>query len=57
MLAHISKLLQDANTSFGKQFIAYYDLLIFVKQKLCREIRYETDNILVDGDYTQLACD
>ena len=56
-VANISRLLQDANTAFGKQCITYYDLFILVKQKLCREIRFEFDSILGDEDSTQLACD
>ena len=53
-LAHINKLLQDANTAFGKQFITYYDLFILVKKDPCSEIRYEIDSILIDGDYTRV---
>ena len=56
-LAHISRLLQDANTAFGRECMTYYDLFILVKVKLCREIQYEIDGLLVDGDSAQLACD
>ena len=38
-LAHVSKLLQDANTAFGKDFITNYDLFQMVRKKLPREIR------------------
>ena len=37
--------------------MTYYDLFILVKMKLCREIQYEIDDLLVDGDSAQLACD
>ena len=57
-LAHVSKLLQDANTAFGKEFITNYDLFQMVRKKLPREVRFEIDSILADGDsQDQLNCD
>lgn len=57
-LAHISKLLQDANIAFGKEFINDYDLFVLIKRKLPKEIQYEVDSLLADGDSkNQLECD
>ena len=57
-LAHISKLLQDANTAFGREFITHYDLFQMVRKKLPREIQFEIDGSLADGDSPdQLNCD
>ena len=57
-LAHISKLLQDTNTAFGKEFIDDYDLFVLIKRKLPKEIQYEIDSLLADGDSkNQLECD
>ena len=57
-LAHIAKLVQDANTAFGKEFISDYDLFILIKKKLPKEIQYEINNLLADGDSkSQLECD
>ena len=57
-LAHVRKLLQDANTAFGKEFITDYDLFGMIRKKLSKEIQYEVNGILADGDSTdQLNCD
>ena len=57
-LAHVRKLLQDANTAFGKEFITNYDLFGMIKKKLSKEIQYEIDGLLADGDSAdQLDCD
>ena len=49
-LAHVSKLLQDANTAFGKEFVSFYDLFGLVKKKLRKDVRFEIDGLLADGD-------
>ena len=58
-LAHVSKLLQDVNTVFGKEFISFYDLFGLIKKKLPKDfVLRSMDGLLADGDSeNQLDCD